>query len=113
MAGFKVVPVKALSDGSLDLEDLSAKANMYQDNLAAFMVRRRKVSRERSMTTCIVDYVPVNFWSVRGWCTRGVSELLNSCPTGLILNSKACKIIHANGGQVYLDGLCHLDLRDE
>ncbi|KAF8203816.1 glycine dehydrogenase [Pholiota molesta] len=53
MAGLKVVPVKVHSDGNLDLEDLSAKAEKHKDNLAAFM---------------------------------------------------ACKIIHENGGQVYLDG---------
>ncbi len=39
MAGLKVVPVKALSDGSLDLEDLTSKAEKHKDNLAAFMVR--------------------------------------------------------------------------
>ena len=39
MAGFKVVPVKSLDDGSLDLEDLKAKADQHKDNLAAFMVR--------------------------------------------------------------------------
>lgn len=44
MAGFKVVPVKALSDGSLDLEDLSTKAEQYKDTLAAFMVRRSRVA---------------------------------------------------------------------
>lgn len=39
MAGMKVVPVKALGDGSLDLQDLSDKAKLYKDRLAAFMVR--------------------------------------------------------------------------
>ena len=38
MAGLKVVPVKSLADGSLDLEDLQAKATKYKDNLAAFMI---------------------------------------------------------------------------
>ena len=38
MAGLKVVPVKSLLDGSLDLEDLKAKATKHKDNLAAFMV---------------------------------------------------------------------------
>lgn len=38
MAGFKVVPVKALNDGSLDLQDLRSKAEQYKDTLAAFMV---------------------------------------------------------------------------
>jgi glycine dehydrogenase len=39
MAGLKVVPVKSLQDGSLDLIDLKEKAERYKDNLAAFMVR--------------------------------------------------------------------------
>ncbi|KIO28834.1 hypothetical protein M407DRAFT_242879 [Tulasnella calospora MUT 4182] len=38
MAGMKVVPVKALGDGSLDLQDLSDKAKLYKDRLAAFMI---------------------------------------------------------------------------
>ena len=41
MAGLKVVPVKSLQDGSLDLEDLLVKAEKHKDNLAAFMVRDR------------------------------------------------------------------------
>ncbi|KAL7419854.1 glycine decarboxylase subunit P [Cryptotrichosporon argae] len=38
MLGYKVVPIKALADGSLDLADLKAKAEQHRDNLAAFMV---------------------------------------------------------------------------
>ena len=38
MAGLKVVPVKSLSDGSLDIVDLRAKAEQHKDDLAAFMV---------------------------------------------------------------------------
>ncbi|KAI0706111.1 glycine cleavage system P-protein-domain-containing protein [Cytidiella melzeri] len=38
MAGLKVVPVKSLADGSLDLEDLESKAVKHKDNLAAFMI---------------------------------------------------------------------------
>jgi glycine dehydrogenase len=38
MAGLKVVAIKSLADGSLDLEDLRAKAEKHKDNLAAFMV---------------------------------------------------------------------------
>ena len=41
MAGFKVVPIKALEDGSLDLLDLKEKAEKHKDQLAAFMVRGR------------------------------------------------------------------------
>ncbi|KAK0532365.1 glycine decarboxylase subunit P [Tilletia horrida] len=38
MAGMRVVSVKALADGSLDLEDLRAKADKHRAELAAFMV---------------------------------------------------------------------------
>lgn len=38
MVGYKVVPIKAFADGSLDLGDLREKAENHKDNLAAFMV---------------------------------------------------------------------------
>ncbi len=38
MAGLTVVPVKCLSNGSLDLEDLESKAKKHADNLACMMV---------------------------------------------------------------------------
>lgn len=38
MAGLKVVPVKSLPDGSLDLVDLKEKAEKHKDKLAAFMI---------------------------------------------------------------------------
>ncbi len=38
MAGLKVIPVKALADGSLDLADLKMKAEKHKDNLSSFMV---------------------------------------------------------------------------
>lgn len=40
MTGLKVVPVKSLPDGNLDIVDLRAKAEQHKDNLAAFMVSR-------------------------------------------------------------------------
>ena len=39
MAGLKVVPIKTLADGGLDIADLKEKAEKHKDNLAAFMVR--------------------------------------------------------------------------
>lgn len=69
MAGMKVVPVKNKSDGTLDMEDLRAKAEKHADNLAAFMV---------------------TYPSTYGVFEDGIQE--------------ACKIVHDNGGQVYLDG---------
>ena len=44
MAGFRVVPIKALADGSLDLLDLKERAEKHKDRLAAFMVRGRLLS---------------------------------------------------------------------
>ncbi|ANZ77185.1 BA75_04297T0 [Komagataella pastoris] len=38
MAGLKVVPIKCLKDGSLDLQDLESKASKHAKNLAAMMV---------------------------------------------------------------------------
>lgn len=38
MSGMKVIPVKVLANGILDLDDLRAKADKHRDNLAAFMV---------------------------------------------------------------------------
>ncbi|KAG8709127.1 glycine decarboxylase subunit P, partial [Ceratobasidium sp. 395] len=38
MAGLKVVPIKNLANGNLDLEDLKAKAEKHKDRLAAFMI---------------------------------------------------------------------------
>ncbi|EUC63833.1 glycine dehydrogenase [decarboxylating] protein, partial [Rhizoctonia solani AG-3 Rhs1AP] len=69
MAGMKVVPVKNLVDGSLDLNDLRDKAVKHKDRLGAFMI---------------------TYPSTYGVFEPGVQE--------------ACKIIHDNGGQVYLDG---------
>ncbi|KAF8323043.1 glycine dehydrogenase [Clavulina sp. PMI_390] len=69
MAGLKVVSVKSLPDGSLDLVDLKEKAEKHKDNLSSFMI---------------------TYPSTFGVFEDGVKE--------------ACDIIHANGGQVYLDG---------
>lgn len=38
MAGLKVVPVKSLPNGYLDIADLRAKAEQHKDDLAAFMI---------------------------------------------------------------------------
>jgi glycine dehydrogenase len=38
MAGFKVIPIKCLPNGNLDLEDLRKQAEKYSKNLAAIMV---------------------------------------------------------------------------
>ncbi|KAG7099600.1 hypothetical protein E1B28_001430 [Marasmius oreades] len=69
MAGLKVVSVKVLADGNLDLVDLKTKAEKHKDSLAAFMI---------------------TYPSTFGVFEDGVQD--------------ACKIIHENGGQVYLDG---------
>ncbi len=38
MAGYKVVVIKALENGNIDIEDLRAKAILHKDNLAGIMV---------------------------------------------------------------------------
>lgn len=38
MAGMKVVPIKTLADGNLDLQDLRQKAEKHKEDLGAFMV---------------------------------------------------------------------------
>ncbi len=38
MAGMKVVPVKSLENGDIDLDDFRAKAELHTDNLAACMI---------------------------------------------------------------------------
>jgi len=48
MAGLKVVAVKSLPDGSLDIADLRAKAEQHRDNLAAFMVNITSENNTRS-----------------------------------------------------------------
>ena len=37
LCGLKVVPIKTLQNGGLDLEDLRSKAESYKSRLAAFM----------------------------------------------------------------------------
>lgn len=69
MAGMKVVPVNCDEDGNIDVADLKAKAEKYQDTLAALMV---------------------TYPSTHGVFEEGIREI--------------CNIVHANGGQVYMDG---------
>jgi glycine dehydrogenase len=69
MAGMKVVVVKALENGYIDVDDLKAKANQYSNELAGIMI---------------------TYPSTYGVYEETVKEI-----TG---------IIHAHGGQVYMDG---------
>lgn len=69
MCGFKVVPVACDDQGNINIDDLQAKAEKHQENLAALMITYPS--------------------------THGVFE------TGI---EAICNIIHANGGQVYMDG---------
>jgi glycine dehydrogenase len=69
MAGMKVVVVRSADDGTIDLDDLRAKATEHADHLAAFMV---------------------TYPSTHGVFEEGIVE--------------ACRIVHENGGMVYLDG---------
>lgn len=60
MAGFKVVPIKSLADGSLDLPDLKEKAQKHKNQLAAFMVRARSVS-SHSYVSAHPGHLSLNF----------------------------------------------------
>ncbi len=69
MAGMKVVVVKTMEHGDIDVDDLKAKAEQYKDNLSALMV---------------------TYPSTHGVFETRIKEI--------------CEIVHANGGQVYMDG---------
>jgi glycine dehydrogenase len=69
MAGMRVVVVRARANGSIDLDDLRAKAEQHADRLAALMV---------------------TYPSTHGVFEDEIQEI--------------CAIVHACGGQVYMDG---------
>ena len=69
MAGMKVVGIRCLEDGDIDLADLTAKADQHKDQLAALMV---------------------TYPSTHGVFEETIVEI--------------CELIHARGGQVYMDG---------
>ena len=69
MAGMRVVVVRGLPDGTVDLDDLRAKCAEHGERLAAIMV---------------------TYPSTHGVYEEGITEL--------------CEVVHAHGGQVYVDG---------
>jgi len=69
MAGMKVVGIRCLDDGDIDLADLTAKADQHKDQLAALMV---------------------TYPSTHGVFEETIVDI--------------CEVIHARGGQVYMDG---------
>jgi glycine dehydrogenase len=69
MAGFRVVPVKCLADGDIDLADLREKAAQHANELSSLMV---------------------TYPSTHGVFEETIREI--------------CDIVHAHGGQVYMDG---------
>ena len=69
MAGMRVVAVRCLDDGDIDLDDLLAKADQHMDQLAALMV---------------------TYPSTHGVFEETIVDI--------------CELIHARGGQVYMDG---------
>jgi glycine dehydrogenase len=69
MAGMQVVVVKSDEDGTIDLDDLRAKAAEHADSLAAIMI---------------------TYPSTHGVFEADIGE--------------ACRIVHEQGGLVYLDG---------
>jgi glycine dehydrogenase len=69
MAGFRVVAVRCLEDGDIDLPDLREKAAAHAGDLACLMI---------------------TYPSTHGVFEEGIQEV--------------CEIVHASGGQVYMDG---------
>jgi glycine dehydrogenase len=69
MAGYKVVVVKALENGYIDMDDLKAKTEQYADRLAGIMI---------------------TYPSTYGVYEETIQDIT--------------AIIHAHGGQVYMDG---------
>ncbi|MFW0716316.1 aminomethyl-transferring glycine dehydrogenase [Pedobacter sp. N23S346] len=69
MADMKIVVVKSLENGNIDVEDLKAKAELHKDNLSCLMV---------------------TYPSTHGVFEESIIEI--------------CETVHANGGQVYMDG---------
>ena len=69
MAGMKVITVRCLDDGDIDLADLTTKADQHKDQLAALMV---------------------TYPSTHGVFEETIVDI--------------CELIHARGGQVYMDG---------
>jgi glycine dehydrogenase len=69
MAGMRVVGVRCLDDGDIDLADLTAKADQHKAQLAALMV---------------------TYPSTHGVFEETIVDI--------------CELIHARGGQVYMDG---------
>lgn len=69
MADMKIIVVKSLENGNIDVEDLKAKAELHKDNLSCLMV---------------------TYPSTHGVFEESIIEI--------------CDTIHANGGQVYMDG---------
>ena len=69
MAGYRVVAVRCLEDGDIDIEDLRAKASAHGAQLACLMI---------------------TYPSTHGVFEEGIQEV--------------CEIVHAQGGQVYMDG---------
>jgi glycine dehydrogenase len=70
MAGLKVVSVKVLNDGSLDLDDLRAKAEKHKDKLAAFMVSPHPAS-----CFLIAQTLQITYPSTFGVFEDGVQEV--------------------------------------
>jgi glycine dehydrogenase len=69
MVGYKVIPIKSMQNGDIDVPDFQQKAEKFSERLAA----------------CMITYP-----STHGVFEETVTEV--------------CKITHANGGQVYIDG---------
>lgn len=96
MCGMKIVAVGTDSKGNINIEELRNAAEANKNNLAALMVWICLVTSLwicSSLSLSSFDkfwWIKVTYPSTHGVYEEGIDEI--------------CKIIHDNGGQVYMDG---------
>ena len=110
MCGMKIVAVGTDAKGNINIDELKEAAEANRENLSALMVwlaafltllLQKKKKRKKPLTStkvplhmvkvhdCLLHY-QVTYPSTHGVYEEGIDEI--------------CKIIHDNGGQVYMDG---------
>lgn len=96
MCGMKIVAVGTDAKGNINIEELKKAAEENKDNLSALMVLWFTLTIYMfdfvAFTRLCKDYTKfqVTYPSTHGVYEEGIDEI--------------CKIIHDNGGQVYMDG---------
>lgn len=94
----KIVIIGTDAKGNINIEELKKAAEANKQNLSALMVRLHFLTNWYLFNEyCITEYLQwfcvnlqVTYPSTHGVYEEGIDEI--------------CKIIHDNGGQVYMDG---------